>query len=923
MKARLPWIATTLAVVAVVADCSKSTTCATAASGVEAGAPRANHKGDAGHQRGVSSDAGSGSDAGRAAGSDTGASDAESGIGSGSDVSDAGSPDSGGSTAPSCDVQGDGTTSCGAALESCCTSLEVVGGTYDRTYTNAGSGPVGAADPATVSGFRLDKYLVTVGRFRQFVKAWSNGARYAPPAGSGKHTSVNKGAGLANSGSPGTYETGWVTSYDASVAPTNDNLACPPTDAGPSPYATWTAAAGARENLPINCVNWYEAYAFCIWDGGFLPSEAEWGYAAAGGGGGEEREYPWGSAALGTQDQYAIYGCLFPSSSASCSTTSPDNLAPVGTAAAGAARWGQLDMAGNVWEWNLDGYSSPYSDPCTDCAYLDPSTQRTLRGGAFSSAPPFMTAWYRGQDVPTDRDYAVGFRCGRTSRAVTASVKGGGVFTARNDPARTGQDVLETELTPANVNGSQFGKVLSLPVDGYVYAQPLFASGVPLPDGSLHDLVFAATEHDSVYAWDAKAGGEVLWRESLAGSGATSIPSADTADPYDLQPEIGITGTPVIDPTSDTLYAVAATKDPGPIYVQRLHALDIATGAERVGSPVVIAASVVNAGGATVTFDPLGHLQRPALLLANGLVYVAFGSLGDVDPYHGWVVAYDAHSLAQSAVYCSTPDGLEGSFWQSGDGLAADSAGAVYGETANGAFDGVTSFGNTAVKLSPSLALTDWFTPHDQAEQSANDLDFGSAGPLLLPDQPGPTPHLAIASGKPGLLYVLDRDRMGHFQPTDDSQIVQIVPVDPNTSVAGQELGIFTTPAYWNGNVYVAPVNGALRQYAFAGGALSTVPTSQSVRIFSFPAPHISISANGATGGVAWAVDGNGAASMKPAVLRAYDATNVALELYGSDAAPGGRDTAGPAVKFTTATVADGRVYVPTQTEITVYGLLP
>jgi hypothetical protein len=498
-----------------------------------------------------------------------------------------------------------------------------------------------------------------------------------------------------------------------------------------------------------------------------------------------------------------------------------------------------------------------------------------------------------------------------------------GVFTAKNDTARTGQNTNETALTPENVNASQFGKLFSMPVDGYVYAQPLFASGVTLADGTLRDVVLAATEEDSIYAFDPDARGAVLWHRSFLGPGVTAIPAADTPDYWDLVPVIGITGTPVIDPTTSTLYVVVATKEPGPTYVQRLHALDLATGDDRAGSPVIIAGSVVNSTDASVAFDALAHLQRPALLLANGRIYVGLGSHGDVDPYHGWLMAYDARSLAEVAVFCTTPDAMEGSFWQGGDGLAADGDGNIYGETANGTFDGVTDFSDSAVKLSPSLALLDWFSPYNQADLSAHDLDFGSAGPLLLPDQPGPVPHVAIATGKPGFLYVLDRDAMGHIRPTDDSQIVQTVPVDPNTRIGGQELGIFTTPAYWNGSLYLAPVNGQLSQYSVSAGTLSAVPVAQAARSFAFPPPHLSVSADGAAHGVVWGIEGDGSAPSNPAVLRAYDAANVAIELYGSDMAPGGRDTAGAAVKFTTPTIANGRVFVPTQTEITVYGLLP
>jgi formylglycine-generating enzyme required for sulfatase activity len=276
----------------------------------------------------------------------------------------------------------------------------VTGGTYYRTYTNSGTGPTSEADPASVSGFRLDKYEVTVGRFRQFVNAWTGG--WVPPAGSGKHTHLNSGQGLASSGGPGTYEPGWVASDDTTVAPTNTNLAC---FAGSS---TWTASAGSDENLPINCVNWYEAYAFCIWDGGFLPSEAEWEYAAAGGS--QQREYPWGVTAPGTGNQYAIDECDYGGTGPG-SCTGVSNIAPVGTATLGAGSWGQLDLAGNVFEWNLDWYAGSYVDPCEDCANLAAASKRVIRGGDFYYSTSFLLPPYRDYFVPTNRYVDLGFRC--------------------------------------------------------------------------------------------------------------------------------------------------------------------------------------------------------------------------------------------------------------------------------------------------------------------------------------------------------------------------------------------------------------------------------------------------------------------------------------------------------------------------------
>jgi formylglycine-generating enzyme len=330
----------------------------------------------------------------------------------------------GGAAAMSCQKGGPGLTNCGFGgngTESCCTSLEVPGGTYFRTYDNpngnlttepggipvvaADGGPTSEADPATVSDFQLDKYLVTVGRFRQFVTAWTGGWKPAP--GSGKHTHLNGGQGLTNSASPASYETGWVGSGDGQIAPTDANLVA---SCDVPNTATWTTSPSTQENLPINCVNWWESYAFCIWDGGFLPSEAEWEYAAAGGS--QQREYPWGSTDPGASNQYAIYDCDYPSGSGTCESVA--NIAPVGTPTSGAGLWGQLDLAGDVWEWNLD-WLTTYVDPCADCAYLTPTTNRERRGGDNNiKAVQLLPASRSGCCTPPDRSAYNGFRCARS-----------------------------------------------------------------------------------------------------------------------------------------------------------------------------------------------------------------------------------------------------------------------------------------------------------------------------------------------------------------------------------------------------------------------------------------------------------------------------------------------------------------------------
>ncbi len=316
-------------------------------------------------------------------------------------------------TGTSCSVTGPGLTDCGANSESCCTSLEVNSGTYYRTYdplTAAGlavaadGGPTGEADPATVSGFRLDKYLVTVGRFRQFVAAWNGGGSFTPATGSGKHTHLNEGMGLT--ATAGGYEPGWVATDDGNIAPTNANLVCGASGGAPNGLSTWTFAPGGQENLPIDCVTWYEAFAFCIWDGGFLPSETEWEYAAAGGS--QQREYPWGTTDPARSNQYAIVPGYY--------TATLTGIAPVGTATLGAGRWGQLDLAGNVFEWNMDWYAA-YVDPCVDCANATPASSRVTRGGG--PGGDYFNAWAsvspaRSGDNPSDRSYGNGFRCART-----------------------------------------------------------------------------------------------------------------------------------------------------------------------------------------------------------------------------------------------------------------------------------------------------------------------------------------------------------------------------------------------------------------------------------------------------------------------------------------------------------------------------
>ena len=317
-----------------------------------------------------------------------------------------GSTDSG-ATPLSCQSSGPGLSDCGASGESCCASVKVPGGTFYRTYTNDGSGAQNTADPATINDFRLDKYLVTVGRFRQFLAAWDQGSGYTPDVGSGKHTHLNGGQGLADSGAPGAYEAGWIASYNNKLDLTNDTLQCQ------SNLYTWTNNPGDNEKLPMNCINWFESYAFCIWDGGFLASEAEYVYAAAGGS--DQRRFPWGSTDPGNGNQYAIWNCDYPDGSGTCDGTIR-NIAPVGTAKLGGGRWGQVDLVGNLIEWYLDYFAPSYANPCDNRADLANGSGRAPRDGYFGSTDEtLLQSSYRDNGFyPANRSYSYGFRCART-----------------------------------------------------------------------------------------------------------------------------------------------------------------------------------------------------------------------------------------------------------------------------------------------------------------------------------------------------------------------------------------------------------------------------------------------------------------------------------------------------------------------------
>lgn len=504
------------------------------------------------------------------------------------------------------------------------------------------------------------------------------------------------------------------------------------------------------------------------------------------------------------------------------------------------------------------------------------------------------------------------------------------VTTSQYDNARTGATLTETALTPRSVDAAHFGKLAALHVDGDVYAQPLVVANLSV-GGAPRDVVFVATEHDSVYAFDAKAtAGAPLWHAAFADErrGVTPIPFRELACPF-IKPEVGITATPVIDLATQTLYALARTKEADggspPRYVQRLHALDLRTGAEKLGGPVVIRATAdgsgVGSAGGKLAFDPLRENPRASLLLVNGTVFLTWASSCDVGPYHGWVVAYDARSLEQTAVFVTSPDADDAGIWQGDTGPAADAAGNVFLATGNGAFDvagarGGRDYGDSILRLTSTergIAVTDFFTPFDQQRLNAEDGDLGSGGPLLLPDQPGPHRHLLVLGGKGGMVYVVDRDHMGGFHAGSDSHAVQTL----STSKS-----VFGAPAYWNGHVFILWSDDVLKDFVLRDGRLSAQPVARAAERFTDPGATPTVSADGAKDGVVWVIESRAwRAADRPAVLRAYDAANVAHELYDSEQRSA-RDRAGTALRFTIPTVANGRVYVGVKGELDVYGLL-
>jgi hypothetical protein len=515
-----------------------------------------------------------------------------------------------------------------------------------------------------------------------------------------------------------------------------------------------------------------------------------------------------------------------------------------------------------------------------------------------------------------------------TSQTVTLAVNAVqastvNVLTYHNDVARTGQNLNESTLTAANVNFAKFGLLSNLSVDAGVDAEPLYASNLTLAGGA-HNVLYVVTENDSVYAFDADTFTQ-LWHVTVLGANETA---SDNRGCGQVSPIIGITSTPVIDLSAGThgkIFLVAMSLDNNGNYHQRLHALDLTTGTEISGSPVTVQATFPTTSG-TTTFDPKQYKERAALLLLNGVIYTTWASHCDDGPYQGWIMGYNETTLAQSSVLNVTPNGSEGAIWMAGDGPAADSSGNIYFLDANGTFDDTLNgsgfpehgdYGNAFIKISTannSLSVADYFTMFNTTSESNGDEDLGSGGEMLLPDlqdAQANTWHLGVGAGKDGHIYVVNRDLMGKFNTNNDSAIYQEI---DSSGLGG---GVWSMPAYFNNVVYYGAVGDHLRAFSIANAKLTAPASSLSSESFGYPGTTPSISANGTFAGIVWAVENNGGG-----VLHAYDATNLATELYNSNQAANNRDNFADN-KFITPMIANGKVYVGTPNSVAVFGLLP
>lgn len=496
------------------------------------------------------------------------------------------------------------------------------------------------------------------------------------------------------------------------------------------------------------------------------------------------------------------------------------------------------------------------------------------------------------------------------------------VVTYHYDNQRTGQNLNETALTASNVNSTKFGKVGEFFVDGQIDGQALFLSQLAIPGQGNKNVLYVATENDTVYAVDAQSisgsSATILWQTRVLPSGeapATSLPCGN------ISPN-GVTATPVIDRTRNAIYVEAMSQNSAGNIIHRLHALDLTNGNELSGGPTTITATYPgtggNSSGGIVTFLPSVHHERAALLESGNTIYTAWSGLfGDCGAYSAWVVAFDAGTLKQSSAIDLVPNNSGGGMWMGGGGPAADASGNVYVISGNGFGDTPgtnSSYGNSFVRLSTSsgLKVGDYFTPFNTLSEDNADADFGSAGPLLLPDladASNVTRHLAVGAGKDGNLYVLDRDSLGQFNSTKNNVYQQLA------LSSGEN---HSSPVFFNNTVYVGPTNSALKAFPVSKALLATSPSSQSAHVFGGNGTVASISANGTAQGIVWALDWGAG------IFFAYDATDLTKELWDSNQAASNRDHfSAVGGHFITPMVANGRVYIGTKTSVVVFGLLP
>jgi Immunoglobulin domain len=565
-------------------------------------------------------------------------------------------------------------------------------------------------------------------------------------------------------------------------------------------------------------------------------------------------------------------------------------------------------MAPISYQWQKNGAAI---DGATSASYTTPATASADNGALFTVV------------VSNSAGNATSNAAKLTVSAVGAVVPTD-VLTFKNDPLRTGQNLTESALTLSNVNATTFGLLRSLTVDSNVDAAPLYLSKLVI-GGSAHNVAFVATENDSVYAFDTDTGA-LLWHVSMLAPGETT---SDTHSCSQVTPSIGVTSTPVINRAAGThglLYVVAMSKDSSSNYHQRLHALDVTTGAEALGGPKEISATYpATAGGAATSFDPGQYAERAALLLVNGVVYTSWTSHCDNAPYHGWIIAYDQTTLAQKSVLNVAPNsgGAGPAIWMAGDGPGADAAGNIYLLTANGVFETTLDangfpnkqdYGNSFLKLTAAgqtLKVGDYFTMSNEVAESTADADLGSGGEMLLPDLrdgANTVRHLVVGAGKDGNIYVVDRDSMGKFNSSSNQIWQELAGAVPG--------GVYSSPAYFNNTVYYGDVGGTVKAFSITSAKLSMSPTSQTSIQFAYPGASPVVSANGTANGILWAVENTAAA-----VLHAYDAMNLAHELYNSNQAAGGRDHFGAGNKFVVPTVADGKVLIGTTSSVAVFGL--